>query len=139
MTRALLVSALLLIASPAAAQTPPAPITTPLKSVDRTSSGQPIVMPPGPVAASVSMTTVPAHGAIPPHKHPWPRYVYVLSGRLKVTNLDTGQTFELKPGDMTVDPLNQWHKAEALGEDPVRLIGVDNAPPGVSNTVRREP
>ena len=63
----------------------------------------------------------------------------MLSGRVRVTNLDTGQAAELKAGDMTIDPIDQWHRAEALGDEPVRLIAIDQAPPGAATTVRREP
>lgn len=137
MIRAVLAAALLAGASPAAAQ--PAPVTTPLKSLDATSAGQPVVMPQGPLRVTVSETTIPAHGALPAHKHPYPRYVYVLAGRVRVTNLVSGQILELKAGDMTIDPVDQWHTAEALGDQPARLIAVDSAPPGATTTIRREP
>lgn len=137
MIRAVLAAALLAGASAAAAQ--PAPVTTPLKSLDATSAGQPVVMPQGPLRVTVSETTIPAHGALPAHKHPYPRYVYVLAGRVRVTNLVSGQILELKAGDMTIDPVDQWHTAEALGDQPARLIAVDSAPPGATTTIRREP
>ncbi|HEV2531018.1 cupin domain-containing protein [Phenylobacterium sp.] len=137
MIRALALLAALVTASAAAAQ--PAAVTTPLKSLDATSAGQPIVMPAGPLRVTVSETLIPAHGALPVHKHPYPRYVYVLAGRVRVTNLVTGQAAELKAGDMTIDPIDQWHRAEALGDEPVRLIAIDQAPPGAPTTVRREP
>src|SRR5665213_3280278 len=137
MIRALALLAGLAAASAVAAQ--PSPVTTALKRAEATSSGQPIVMPQGPLRVTVSETTIPPHGALPVHKHPYPRYVYVLSGRVRVTNLDTGQVAELKAGDMTIDPVGQWHKAQALGEDGVRLITVDQAPPGALTTVLREP
>ena len=139
MIRALIVAAGLALATQAAAQTPPAPVTTPLKTLEATSAGQPIVMPAGPLKVTVSETLIPAHGAIPAHKHPYPRYAYVLSGRVRVTNLESGQSFELKAGDVTIDPVDQWHKAEALGDEPARLITVDQAPPGAATTIRREP
>jgi len=137
MIRAFLAAALLAIASAAVAQ--PAPVTTPLKTLDATSAGQPVVMPSGPLRVTVSETTIPAHGALPAHKHPYPRYVYVLAGRVRVTNLVSGQAFELKAGDMTIDPVDQWHTAEALGDQPASLIAIDSAPPGAAVTIRREP
>lgn len=123
----------------AAAVATPAPVSIPLKSLDATSAGQPIVLPQGPIRVTVSETIVPAHGAIPAHKHPYPRYVYVAEGQLRVTNLVTGQVYELKTGDLSADPADQWHKAEALGEGPVRLIALDQAPPGAATTIRRDP
>ena len=137
MIRALALLTGLAAASAAAAQ--PAPVTTVLKRTQATSAGQPIVMPQGALQVTISETTIPPHGALPVHKHPYPRYVYVLSGRVRVTNLDTGQAAELKAGDMTIDPVGQWHRAEALDEDAVRLITVDQAPPGAATTVLREP
>jgi quercetin dioxygenase-like cupin family protein len=138
MIRALLAIAVLAAATAAAAQAPPTAVTTPLKSLDATSAGQPIVLPPGPLRVTVSQTVIPPHGALPVHKHPYPRYVYVLEGQVRVTNLVTGQAFELKAGDMTIDPVDQWHKAEALGDGPARLIAVDQAPPGAATTIRRD-
>lgn len=122
----------------AAAETPSAPTTTVLRTFDTTSAGQPVVMPAGPLRVSVSQTLIPPHGALPAHKHPYPRYVYVLEGQLRVTNLVTGQAQELKAGDVTIDPVDQWHKAEAIGDGPVRLIAVDQAPPGAATSIRRD-
>jgi len=137
MIRAFLAAAMLVTASAAIAQ--PAPVTTPLKTLDATSAGQPVVMPQGALRVTVSETTIPAHGSLPAHKHPYPRYVYVLTGRVRVTNLVSGQVLELKAGDMTIDPVDQWHTAEALGDEPARLIAVDSAPPGAATTIRRDP
>jgi quercetin dioxygenase-like cupin family protein len=124
-------------ATAAAAQ--PAPVTTVLKTLDATSAGQPIVMPAGPLRVTLSETTIAAHGVLPPHKHPYPRYVFVTAGRLRVTNLVTGQVSELKTGDTTIDPIGQWHEAVALGDDAVHLITIDQAPPGAPASVRRDP
>lgn len=136
MIRALLLAAAL--AQPAASPVA-APVTTPLKTLEATAAGQPIVLPQGAVHATISETVVPAHGLIPPHKHPYPRYVFVAEGQLRVTNLVTGQVYELKTGDLSVDPVDQWHKAEALGDTPARIIALDQAPPGVPNTIRQTP
>ncbi|THD81325.1 MAG: cupin domain-containing protein [Phenylobacterium sp.] len=135
----LIVAAAFAVAGAAAAQTPPAPVTTTLRSLDATSAGQPIVMPKGRLRVTVSQTVIPAHGSLPVHKHPYPRYVYVAEGSIRVTNLVTGQVFDMKAGDMTIDPIGQWHKAEALGDAPARLIAVDQAPPGAATTIRRNP
>jgi quercetin dioxygenase-like cupin family protein len=139
MIRALALLAALALAPAAIAQPAPPPAITILKTFDATSAGQPIVMPPGPLKVTVSQTVIAAHGALPPHKHPFPRYVYVLAGQLRVTNLVTGQVSELKAGDMTVDPIDQWHEAKAVGDGPVTLITIDQAPPGAATSVRRDP
>lgn len=137
MIRTLALFAALAIAAPTAAQ--PAPSTTVLMTLRATEAGQTIVPPQGPVEVTASQTIVPPHGHIAVHKHPYPRYVYVAEGRLKVTDDDTGKTYELKAGDVSIDPVGQWHEGEALGDDPVRLIVVDQTPPGVSNVIRRQP
>lgn len=121
------------------AQSPSGPVTTTLKTLDATSAGQPIIMPAGPLRVTLSETTIPAHGALPPHKHPYPRYVLVTAGQLRVTNLVTGQVTVMKEGDTTIDPIDQWHQAQALGDAPVHLITIDQAPPGAATSVRREP
>ncbi|MFC3069062.1 cupin domain-containing protein [Phenylobacterium soli] len=130
-----MIRALLLAAAVAA----PAPVTTPLKSLEATAAGQPITPPPGPVEVKVSQTDIPAGGQIPPHKHPWPRYVYVISGRIQVDNLVTGQSYELKAGDASIDPVDQWHQARALDGAPARLIAIDQVPPGATNLIRKAP
>jgi quercetin dioxygenase-like cupin family protein len=138
MIRALALLAALAVASAATAQPAPAPVITVLKTFDATSAGQPVVMPAGPLRVTVSQTVIPRLGALPPHKHPFPRYVYVLAGQLRVTNLVTGQVSELKAGDMTIDPIDQWHEARAI-DGAVTLITIDQAPPGAATTVRRDP
>jgi quercetin dioxygenase-like cupin family protein len=139
MIRACLVAAFAAAATSVVAQPAPAPTTTTIKAIEATSAGQPIVMPQGPLRVTLSQTVIPARGGLPPHKHPYPRYVYVAAGRLKVTNLDTGKVDEFKAGDMTVDPIDQWHQAEVVGNEAVTLFVIDNAPPGAATSVRREP
>lgn len=131
-----LILALALAAGSAAAQ--PAAVSKPLSVQQKTLSGQPIALPQGPVEVTFSETVVPAGGAIAPHKHPYPRYAYVVSGRLKVTNLVTGTVAEVKAGDLAIDAIDQWHEAAVAGDEPVRMLVIDQAPPGIVNTVRRE-
>ncbi|MCR5872836.1 cupin domain-containing protein [Phenylobacterium sp. J426] len=133
MRTALLISILTLAAGPAMAQA----VTRPLASLDATLTGQPITAPSGPLRVTVSETTIPAGGRLAAHKHPYPRVVQVLSGRLRVTNLDTGTVSEPKPGDWLVDAVEQWHEAVVLGDEPVRLMTIDQAPPGAAVTIPR--
>jgi hypothetical protein len=70
MIRTLTLTAALVLAPAAVAQ--PAPVTTPLKVLEATNSGQPVVMPAGPLRVTLSETVIPAHGGLPPHKHPYP-------------------------------------------------------------------
>jgi quercetin dioxygenase-like cupin family protein len=63
----------------------------------------------------------------------------VEQGRLSVRNLDTGETREVKAGDWVVDAIDQWHEAAVVGNEPVRLTTIDQAPPGAAVTVPRNP
>lgn len=127
------------LAVPAAAQAPPAPVSTPVGAFDATLSGQPIRLPQGAVRVTVSETLIPAGSSLPEHRHPYPRFIRVLSGRIAVQNLDTGETRELAAGDFAVEALDQWHAGRALGDEPVRLLVIDQAPPGIANMQRRTP
>jgi len=137
--RSILATLLTLAAAPALAQEPPAPVSTPVGAFDATVSGQPIILPQGPAHLSVTQTDLPAGGMIPPHKHPYPRYNYVLIGGVKVTNLDTGAVQEFRAGQVIVEAVGQWHKGEALDGKPARLLAFDQTPPGQGNMIRKEP
>lgn len=126
-----------LMASPAAAQVPPDPGKPVV--VDRTLSGQPIRPAAGVVRYTITQGVIPVGGGVAPHKHPYPRLVNVLAGRLRVTNLDTGDVRELKPGDWLVDAVEQWHETAVVGTEPVRLLTIDQAPPGVAVTIPKTP
>jgi quercetin dioxygenase-like cupin family protein len=123
------------LVAPAMAQVPP-PAGRPV-ILEQTLSGQPIRAPGGDLRVTINQSLLPVGGKLPAHKHPYPRLVQVLSGRLKVTNLDTGQVSEAKAGDWMVDAVEQWHEAEVLGDEPVRLLGIDQAPPGAATTILR--
>jgi quercetin dioxygenase-like cupin family protein len=61
----------------------------------------------------------------------------VLAGNLRVTDTDTKQVFNYKPGDFIVEVIGQWHFAENTGSTPVRLLVIDTVPAAVtSNTVK---
>jgi quercetin dioxygenase-like cupin family protein len=80
---------------------------------------------------------IPAGGALPIHQHPWSRFFYVERGTLRVVNHDTGQSFEMKAGQVLPEAVGQWHHGEAVGDRPLRLIVIDLIPPGVNNTVMK--
>lgn len=127
----------LLIAQPAAAQVPPVP-GKPV-AIDATLSGQQILAAKGPLRVTITQTVIPAGGSLPPHKHPYPRVVNLLAGRLKIINLDTGQVREAVAGDWMVDAVDQWHDAQVLGDEPARLMTIDQAPPGAAVTILKNP
>lgn len=134
--RTLTLAAALALAAPAAAQ--PVTLGTPV-TIDATLSGQPIRAPSGDLRVTITQTQLPVGGKLAAHKHPYPRVVHVLAGRLEVRNLDTGQTRQAKAGDWMVDAVDQWHEAVVLGDEPVRLMTIDQAPPGQTVTIMRNP
>jgi len=135
MRNVVLAAVAVLLAGPTLAQ--PAPVTRPLATLDATLTGQPITVPGGPLRVTVSETTLAPGGRLAAHKHPYPRVVQVLSGRLRVTNLDTGAVYEPRPGEWLVDAVDQWHEAVVLGDEPVRLMTIDQAPRGAAVTIPR--
>ena len=135
------VTAAVLAASPALAADPPTPTSGagPILSATTSVWGQPISPPPGPLQVTASILEIPAGATLPVHKHPYPRFGYVLSGRLRVTDLETGKVIVLETGQFAIDPVDQWHSGQALDGRPVRLLLIDQTPPGASNTVLRDP
>lgn len=131
--------AALALAACASASAQEAAVTTRLTSAVATNSGQPIALPQGPVQVSVSRVVIPAGSKLPVHKHPYPRYAYVEAGRIRVTNVDTGGEIEFAPGGFIVEAIGQWHTGLALGPEDVRLLVIDQHPPGEATTIRRDP
>ena len=102
-----------------------------------TITGQPLAVPQAPWEAVVSVSDLPPGGALPMHKHPWPRYAYVERGRLRVTYEAAALTREFGPGEAVVEAIDQWHEGRVVGNEPVRLIVFDQVPRGANNVVLR--
>lgn len=127
------------LAAPAVAQQPSTDVVvTPILSTTTTVSGQPIVLPQGDVEFVSAMYEVQPGATLPAHKHPFPRYGYMLSGNLSVTNLETGRTIDFEPGDVIVEATDQWHTARNTGSEPVRLLVIDLVEQGQRNVVLRK-
>jgi hypothetical protein len=62
--------------------------------------------------------------ALHEHKHPLPRYGYVLTGTLPVLNTATGTNQEYHP-DFILDAVGQWHTGTTVGTEPVKLLVFD--------------
>jgi quercetin dioxygenase-like cupin family protein len=63
----------------------------------------------------------------------------LLSGELRITNIETGKSVTYKPGDFIIESLGQWHKAENVGTDPIKLLVIDQVAKGQdNNTVLRK-
>jgi quercetin dioxygenase-like cupin family protein len=99
-----------------------------------TSAGQPITLPAGPVQVTVSEYEIAPGAVLPVHRHPFERYGYMQAGTLRVTNRDSGVATIYRAGDVIVEMINIWHSAENIGSDPVRILVIDQTPPGMGNT-----
>jgi quercetin dioxygenase-like cupin family protein len=108
-------------------------VITPLAKTTSTITGQAIVLPQSSPEVTATIYEIPPKTRMPPHRHPHPRYGYMLSGQLRVTNTDTGQVSDFSAGDFVVEALQQWHVGENPGDVPLRLLVIDQAPAGTSN------
>jgi quercetin dioxygenase-like cupin family protein len=108
---------------------------TPIMSAMATAIGQPIVLPKGNAEVRVSMYDIAVGARLAVHKHPSPRYAYVLAGRLRVSDKDNVRTFEYAAGDFLIEMVDTWHYGEVIGTEPVRLLVIDQVEPGQQNTI----
>jgi quercetin dioxygenase-like cupin family protein len=129
--------ALLMLAAPLSAKADPVKIN-PLLSTAVTSSGQPIVLPQGNIQLITSIYEIAPGAKLPEHQHDSQRYGYLLSGRLRITNTETGKSEEYKSGDFIVESRGQWHKAENIGAEAIKLLIIDQVEPGQKTTVLRK-
>ncbi|MFN3515163.1 MAG: cupin domain-containing protein [Phenylobacterium sp.] len=127
-------AALTLAAAPAAAQAVPPPRA--IGMFHETQGGQPILAPQEPLQVAATETAIPPGGKVVRHRHPHQRLVYVLEGRIRLDNLETGTSQEFSAGDLIVEPRGQWHEGQVLSEGPVRLLAIDLTPQGEGNVER---
>ena len=110
-------------------------MVTQLVSTTATSSGQPIVLPQKDAQVVVSIYDVMPGATLAAHNHPHPRYAYVLSGILRVNNIDTGQTDTYPPGAFVLESVGQWHAGMSIGSAPLKLLVIDIVEKGQPNVV----
>jgi quercetin dioxygenase-like cupin family protein len=127
-----------LLISSAQAQEKKDAAATLLLSTTVTSSGQPTVSPQKNTQIIVSIYDVMPGATLPVHKHPYPRYAYVLCGKLRVTNSEIGRSDTYKTGDFIVESVGQWHTGANIGNEPVKLLVIGMVEEGQSNTVLHE-
>jgi len=113
-------------------------VVTPVRSTTVTSTGQPITLPQKNVEVTASIFDIAPGATLPVHKHPFPRYGYVLAGTLKVTNVDTGKTDVFKTGDFIVEMIDQWHQGSNIGADAVKLLVIDQIEVGAQATILKQ-
>ena len=90
-----------------------------------TESSSPIT---GAVQVAVSQQTLPVGGKLPEHRHEALRYLYVVSGKLKVSDLVTGEEQVVEAGKMATEAAGDWHVAQVVGPTPVTLYVIDPTP-----------
>jgi quercetin dioxygenase-like cupin family protein len=134
--------ALLLVLAPlaataAVAQTPPVEVK-PVFSSTSTQAGQPIMLPQGPVQVSFSTYTIAPGAKLPVHRHPYPRYGYVLDGQITVTDTQTGEARTFGKGEVILEMVDRWHFGENRGSTPMQLLVIDQAPAGAPTTVLQQ-
>jgi quercetin dioxygenase-like cupin family protein len=108
-------------------------VVTQLAKTVSTNTGQPLVLPQDNPEVMVAIYEIPPKTGLPAHRHPYPRYGYVLSGQLRVTNSDTGTVGNFSAGDFVVEALDQWHVGENPADTPLKLLVIDQTPAGISN------
>jgi quercetin dioxygenase-like cupin family protein len=108
---------------------------TPIIKTDKTISDSPILLPQGNVEVVASLYEISEGASLPIHKHPYPRYGYMLSGTLLVYNEETRKSQTFKAGDFIVDPIGQWHKGTSIGSESVKLLVIDQVKKGETNVV----
>jgi len=123
------------LAAPLQAQDGEDVTVTRLLSTATTSSGQPVVLPQKDAQIVVSIYDVMPGATLPVHNHPHPRYAYVLSGILRVNNIDTGQTDTYATGAFVLESVGQWHTDTSIGSEPLKLLIIDIVEKGQANVV----
>jgi quercetin dioxygenase-like cupin family protein len=102
-----------------------------------TSTGQSIVLPKD-AQVNVAIFDIAPGATLPVHKHPFPRFGYVLAGTLKVTYEDTGRSDTYKTGDFIVEAVGQWHMGTNFGDSPVKLLVIDIVDKDQTNTITKK-
>jgi quercetin dioxygenase-like cupin family protein len=113
-------------------------VITPVLTTSVTSSGQLISLPAGKVTVSVVVYEIKRRAMLPEHKHLYPRYGYVMNGQVRITNTGTGHAEIYRAGDFIIEALGQWHYAENIGEDVVKLLVIDQTDGTSDNVILRK-
>jgi|SRR5262249_42464146 len=124
-----------LLAAPLQAHESEDVTVTHVLSSTATSSGQPVVLPQRDAELVVSIYDVMPGATLGVHNHPYPRYAYVLSGVLRVNNIDTGQTDTYASGAFVLESVGLWHAGMSVGSEPLKLLVIDVVEKGQPNVV----
>jgi quercetin dioxygenase-like cupin family protein len=110
-------------------------VVKPIATATTTANGQPIVLPQGNVRVRVWTYDIPPGMRLSVHKHPYQRYAYVIAGKLRVATADDSRTFDYAAGDFIVEMVDAWHYGETVGEEPVRLLVIDQVEGDAADTI----
>jgi quercetin dioxygenase-like cupin family protein len=113
-------------------------LVIPVLATAVTASRQPIVLPQHDARVVVSTYDIARDTTLPEHEHPYPRYAYVLAGKLRVTNTETGHSDVYAAGDFIIEAIGQWHQAVSLDDQPVTLLVIDQVAGEESNVIMRK-
>ncbi|HKR90067.1 MAG TPA: cupin domain-containing protein [Phenylobacterium sp.] len=80
------------------------------------------------VRVAMRQETLPPGGSLPEHRQSGERYLYVVAGRLKVSNLVTGEEQVVEAGKMAAEQPGDWHVAVALGAQAATFYVIDRGP-----------
>ncbi len=137
-TTRIVLATLAVVLSTAAAFALEGVTVTPLREMTETASGKPIVLPQNNVRVIVSTFDIAPGATLPVHKHPFARYAVVQAGTLKVINVETDEAKIYKTGDFVVEMIDQWHRAENIGNDAVKLLVIDQVEGSAGNTILKD-
>lgn len=113
-------------------------VVTPILKTTQTVSGQPIVLPQKDAQVVVSTYQIAPGATLPEHKHPYPRYGYVLEGTIQVTNAVTGKSKVFRPDDFIVESIGQWHRGTNIGPTVAKLLVIDQVEKDQSNVILKK-
>jgi quercetin dioxygenase-like cupin family protein len=88
----------------------------------------PAEAPAGGVRIAMRQETLPPGGKLSRPAPTAERYLFVVSGRLKVSDLVTGDEQVVEAGKMAAEPAGDWHEAQALGAEPAVVYVIDRTP-----------
>lgn len=114
----------------------PAEVVTEIARATKTAAGQPIALPQGPLQVVASIYLLAPGARLPEHKHPFQRYAYVLEGALRVQQADSSSRI-YRAGEFIIESVDCWHFGATVGDAPVKLLVIDQAPPGGEATIER--
>jgi len=135
---AILSFALSTVGAAVAKEPAPAEVVTEIARATKTVTGQPITLPLGPLEVVASIYTLAPGVKLPEHKHPYQRYAYILQGELMVQQADSSSRV-YHAGEFVIESVDRWHFGATVGAVPVKLLVIDQLPPGGEVTVNRPP